>query len=302
MASFSNSIISSSAFNQLCKGQDQLHSHEYIDTETNERVNVFVDFDGHGTNHFIEAIRNSIKDGNLNILLMENKPIEAISSYFYEKKVVPYGISSGAVLSIVKIFFINNLPAKAQFHNCGDAQSLLYVNGILKYINIPHDYENPQEIEKIHAHPNFIRIIQDRGIKIISPSRMIATTPKCIVYRDGIREKFLAPTRAIGHNKVCCDESEIHEEILDPYKKYRIVIGSDGIFDMALINDISDHNILTTQNAENIVKFYSDRWLQEWFHVKSIDDSEPAGSFRFTPNEADDVSCYVIDIINFIEI
>lgn len=297
MASFlPNEIFSSSmAENQLCKGQDQVHQFEYLNALTSQKVNVFVNFDGHGSDHFIRAVRNAIADGNLNQLLMEDRPIEAISSYFYEAKVVPSGISSGVVITLAKIFFEGENPIKIQFHNCGDAQSAFYVDGILKYINTPHDLENPSEVEKLKTNPNFLYQKKDGGIKILTPSTITAAFPSLCVYKDGYTEKNLAPTRAIGHNKICCDEAEVHEESLKPGEKYRVVLGTDGIFDMVLLNDPSDNAILTTGTAQDIVQFYSARWLQPWLHMQTAESTESCGTIQFKANQADDVSSIVID-------
>lgn len=292
-----NPMYFSMAENQLCKGQDQVHQFEYFDKLTSEKVNVFVNFDGHGSDHFIRAVRNAIVDGNLNKLLSEDRPIEAISSYFYEMKVVPDKISSGVVITLAKIFFEGKNPIKIQFHNCGDAQSVFYIDGVLKYINLPHDLENPSEVEKIKTNPNFLYQKKDSGIKILTSTTITAAFPKICVYKDGWNEKNLAPTRAIGHNKICIDEAEVHEEFLEHGKKYRIVLGTDGIFDMALLNNPCDHTILTTGTAQDIVQFYSDRWLQPWFHMQTADSTESCGIIQYTANQADDVSSIVIDIM-----
>ena len=287
---------SSMAENQLFKGQDQVHQFEYVDALTSQKVNVYINFDGHGTDHFIRAVRNAIADGNLNKLLMEERPIEAISSYFYDLKVVPTATSSGAVVTLAKIFFEGETPIKIQFHNCGDAQSAFYVDGVLKYINTPHDLDNPSEVEKVKTNPNFLYEKKDGGIKILTPSNITAAFPKFCVYKDRWNEKTLAPTRAIGHTKICCDEAEVHEEFLKPGEKYRVVLGTDGIFDMALLNDPSDHAILTIGSAQDIVQFYTSRWLQPWFHMETAESIESCGTIQYKANQADDVSSIVIDI------
>jgi serine/threonine protein phosphatase PrpC len=278
-------VTLSKAIQQMYKGQDENYIGEFIDPDTQQRVYYAINIDGHGHDHCIQKLRQT----DLVPFLMKPKPIESIAQFLEDSRAIPFFISSGAVVSLALIY-----PDRIVLHNCGDSQSIVYANDKRIYINIPHDAEREDEAERVKTNTDYIGLEASRNIKLLSPTQMTPRPSTYVVYRGG---RKLAPTRAIGHTNMLFHDAEVHEIALDPQTTYRVVLCSDGAFDMALIDNEADHNILTTGDATDIVGFYVTRWLQEWQYMENETDTEPKYIFQYEAKDCDDVSACVIDIV-----
>jgi len=276
----------SKAADQLCKGQDENYTGEFIHPETKQLVRFAINIDGHGSNHVILKLREM----DLIPFLTQPDPISAISDYIYESRVVPPNTCSGAVLIIALIY-----PDRIVIYNCGDSQFIIYENEDQLFVSVPHDLDSEFEAERVKTNPDYYNIdASGRKIRLLDENKMCPSGSKYVMYKNHI---MLAPTRAVGHNNMIFHDSEIHEITLDPTKKYRIVLASDGVFDMVILDNPNDANIIKTGSAEDIVKFYVDRWLHEWSYYEKETDEVPLQKFTYKRSECDDVSACVVDVV-----
>lgn len=282
-----HTVSKSQSMKQLSKGQDQTYIGEFIDLNTNEKVDYAINIDGHGMDQCIEKLRKT----DLVPFLQMEYPVEEIQKYLIKEKAVPPYVSSGAVISIALVY-----PTRIVLLNCGDSQTILFEDGKKIYMNQPHDLDREGELEKVKNHGTFYDTTHSNNIKVLGSDKIIPIVSKYVRYRTG---NLLAPTRSIGHNGIVLCEAERFEYSMDSGKNYRIVIGSDGVFDMIVMDEVDDVNILLTKTAEEIVQKLTDRWLQLWNVMDTTDTTKFSGStIQFTPNQCDDVSACVIDIIH----
>lgn len=278
-------VTMSKAADQLCKGQDENYTGEFIHPDTKQLVRYAINIDGHGTDHCILKIREM----DLVPFLTKPDPISAISDHIYDSRIVPRDTCSGVVIVIALIY-----PDRIVFYNCGDSQYIVYENDEQTFVSVPHDLDSESETERVKTNPEYYGVDNTgRKIRLLDANRMCPQGSKYVMYKNNL---MLAPTRAVGHNNVLFHDSEIHEITLDPSKKYRLVLASDGVFDMAILDKAEDAHVLKTGSAEDIVQFYSDRWLQEWSYYEKETDEVPFQKFKYKRSECDDVSACVVEI------
>ncbi len=120
----------------------------------------------------------------------------------------------------------------------------------------------------------------------------------------------LAVTQALGHNGKTGIKPDIYFINYNNEDTIRILIGSDGFFDMICKeNNCEDDNLNSNDNynledlyeisdlpGEVILNRAVNRWLQEW-NVCPYSDRSIMRTQTFTENECDDVSLIVVDII-----
>lgn len=279
-------VTKSQSMRQLSKAQDQTYIGEFIDANTNEKVEYAINIDGHGMDNCIEKLRKT----DLVPFLQTEYPVEEIQKHLIKEKAVPHYVSSGAVISIALVY-----PTRIVLLNCGDSQTILFEDGKMIYMNVPHDLDRDGELEKVKSQGTFYDTTHSNNIKILGSDKIVPIVSRYVRYSTG---NMLAPTRALGHNGIVLCEAERFEYSMEPGKNYRVVTGSDGVFDMVVKDDDDDYNILLMKTAEEIVQIFSDRWLQVWNVMEPTDPTTLSGSTQqFTANQCDDVSACVIDIV-----
>lgn len=278
----------SHSMNQLSKGQDQTYTGDFIDEETNEKVHYAINFDGHGSDVCINKLRTM---DLVPFLKMEN-PIEEIAEYLIRQKTVIHYTSSGACVAIALVY-----TNRIVLFNCGDTQVVLFMNDKLVYISEPHDLEREGELELVKKSGKFFDITQTSTISVVAPTKIKAKTSKYVRYVTG---NMLAPTRAIGHNGIIISKADRVEFKIEDGKKYRVVLASDGVFDVAIMDNQEDIEVFAkSDDADTIVQYYSNRWLQEWSRMEQKgEDFVEVSTFRFSKAECDDVSACVVDILS----
>jgi serine/threonine protein phosphatase PrpC len=280
------SVSMSKAENQMSKGQDENFVGLAIHPETKEHVHWMFNFDGHGSNHCIRKIRAT----NPVQFLFEPDPIAALSDYLFEEKAIPENISSGAVVVLAMIY-----QTRIEIYTCGDSQAIVYKDGEMVYLSVPHDSEREDEKVRVVTNPNVSRIdTTATSMKLLTPSIGTMRPSSYVVYKDG---NMLAPTRAIGHNNKVFHDSELHIIDMESTSEYRVVLGSDGVFDLLFLENEDDRQVLAQGNADDVVNFYTKRWLQEWSYYKNDTDVEPTQVFKYRREDCDDLSACVAKIL-----
>ena len=298
MASFvapSHEVSIAGKVEQLCSGQDYFCEGNGIDAVTGEPVRWVMLNDGHGTDSCINFIR-SIPTETKSQLICSADPVNVLASYIFEsgcikelKKHFPRAEkvweSSGATAVIVKCY-----SDRIECINSGDSQFIIFKDGELVRVSEEHNCSNEKEKERIVAMNGSIKFAPSVTIKVVSETELTNVYSEYVRFPDGNQ---LATTQALGHRSKTGYAPNHHVFMLDPDSSYRIIMGSDGLFDMTMMDNAVDIEFLKTKTAAEICDKASGRWLQEWIGIMS-DGRRP--TFSYTRKEADDVSAVVIDI------
>jgi serine/threonine protein phosphatase PrpC len=112
-----------------------------------------------------------------------------------------------------------------------------------------------------------------------------------VSFPDG---KQLACTQALGHNSKTGYNPETYKFPLVEGETYRVVLGSDGVFDMTMLENSQDIQDLLTKTSRELCSKIVSRWLREW--EAHLPDKAPQ-KFRYQRHECDDVSVATVDIV-----
>jgi serine/threonine protein phosphatase PrpC len=272
----------SMAVEDMCKGQDNIRNGSSIDIETGELFEWIMLNDGHGTNTCIYFIR-SITNEKLSELMGKSDPIKAIAEHIDKSTIIRTYESSGATAVIVKIY-----SDRAECINCGDSQFIVFKDDAINFISAPHNSSN--ESEKKRILDMGLQFVPCRNIKVISEHVMTTVPTEYVLFKDLNK---LACSQALGHNSKTGYAPDKHIVKFEEKSKYRIIMGSDGLFDMLMLDNDSDLEKLNTKSAKEISDWIVGRWLYDWEgHYLDGDKTK----FKYEKHETDDVSVSVIDI------
>jgi serine/threonine protein phosphatase PrpC len=275
-----------SKINQLSKGQDYIYMDDIVDV-TGEKCKIAVVFDGHGENKVIDFIR-SISNEKMNQLLMVSKPVESLANYINENLFQSKIESSGSTMCMVKLF-----SNRIECINCGDSQVAVYKNGSLEYMSQEHNYENEKERERLKYDVTFIPA---SNIKMIDADTLINVYSEYIEWEfPGLYTK-LACSQALGHNSITGYDPEYKVIQLTENDKFKVIVGSDGLWEMIMKDDIQDVNNLYNMDANAIVEQTTNRWLQMW-NMHDVLNNKKNVQGKFTPHQCDDIAVFIADIL-----
>ena len=277
----------SSSTNQLCKCQD----YTYIDDITDivgEECKVCIVFDGHGNSAVINFIR-SIPNNTMNKLISVKNPVENLAKYININLVYNKNIVTGSTMCLVKIY-----SNRIECVNCGDSQVAIFKNGSLEYMNKEHNFSNEKERERLKDTVNYI---PSNNIKMVEIDKLISVYSEYIEWESPNGEILLACTQALGHNGITGYDPEYKTIPIIAGDKYKIIIGSDGLWDMVMVNNESDMKKLSTKNADELMDQTTNRWLQKWNMQDVLNNNPDIRECNFTSKQCDDVAIIVADII-----
>jgi serine/threonine protein phosphatase PrpC len=269
----------SGSIKPLSKNQDFIKILSGTDIETNEKWKGAFLADGHGKIQcpFMSIIKNI---QNYEELLSHTEPIQ----YIKEKiNVLTYkcDINSGMTFILVKIY-----ENKIITYSIGDSSVFIFINDNLIYNNIHHNAHNINEINRLKYRAFFEK---SKKPNIISKNEI------CMIDSNYIKFKFgnfkLAVTQSLGHHNSTGIFPEKFETEYSNDDKIRIVVGSDGYFDMHCINDEDDMNDLKILSTSELVSKAESRWKQTW---KYVDKNEPDKINLTTFPDYDDISILVL--------
>jgi serine/threonine protein phosphatase PrpC len=164
------------------------------------------------------------------------------------------------------------------------------------WTNESHKWENPAERERLLLRNPLFSAETSSTIRVLSSEAMCHAPATYVILRGTIRK--LATTQAIGHDDVYGVAPSRTLVPLVQGRKYKIIGGSDGVFDMVAQESDDEMNALYKMSATEIVDFAESRWGQEWYPVYANNPTYrgyPKRQFK-NASEKDDVSCFVIEI------
>jgi len=87
---------------------------------------------------------------------------------------------------------------------------------------------------------------------------------------------------------------ETYEFPLAPNETYRVVLGSDGLYDMTMMENVQDIQDILTKTSQEICNKTVSRWLQEW---EAHMPNKAPQKLKYPRHQCDDVSVAVVDIV-----
>uniref|UniRef100_A0A6C0EFZ7 protein-serine/threonine phosphatase n=1 Tax=viral metagenome TaxID=1070528 RepID=A0A6C0EFZ7_9ZZZZ len=280
-----HNVTITSKINQLSKGQDYIYMDE-IEDITGEECKVAVVFDGHGNDKVINFIR-SISNGIMNLLLKKSNPIQSVANHINNYLLQSSYESSGSTMCMVKIF-----SNRIECINCGDSQVAVYKNGSLEFLSKEHNYENEKERERLES---LVKFVPSSNIKMIDKDTLISVYSEYIEWDFPNSYTKLACSQALGHRNSTGHAPDHTVIKITENDTFKVVIGSDGLWEMIMKDDIADVNNLYNMDATAIVEQTTNRWLQMW-NMRDVLNNKPMVQCKFTPKQCDDIAVYVADI------
>ena len=276
-----------SRINQLCKGQDYTYIDDITD-DNEEECKVCIVFDGHGDNRVINFIR-SIPNNKMNKLVSGKTPIETLARYINSNIIYYKNITSGSTMCLTKIY-----SDRIECFNCGDSQLAIFKNGSLEYMNQEHNYKNEKERERLN---NKVIFKPSSNIKMTDENTLISVYSEYIEWNLNDIRLTLACTQSLGHDGITGYDPEIMVIPITAEDKYKIIIGSDGFWDMILLENENEMKDLYNKNVDDLMEQTTNRWLQEWNMQDLLNNNQNIVKSRFTSKYCDDIAIIVADII-----
>jgi serine/threonine protein phosphatase PrpC len=274
----------STATAQLCKGQDYVCSGHGTSSETGETFEWVMLNDGHGTNSCINFIR-SIPQEKKSELIGSPDPIQRLAAYIDDSGCVQTYELSGATAVIIKLY-----KDRAECINCGDSQFIIFKDEELIHVSKEHNSYN--EEERARMLNLGITFHSSTNIKVVSETTIASVPSEYAIFNNGI---MLACTQALGHNSKTGYDPSVFLLHLEEDVSYRFVMGSDGLFDMVMMDNPHDMEKLKTASCGDICDWASARWQQEWDAHSS---TRGHIKIKYDSHDCDDVSVAVINVEN----
>ena len=293
MALFENQTKATHSFkitskiNQLSKGQDHIYIDDTYDL-SGEKCSICIVFDGHGDDKVIDFIGSIPKD-KMNKLLIEPNPVETLANYINENIVYSKNSSSGSTMCMVKIY-----ANRIECINCGDSQVAIYKNGSLHFMSKEHNYKNKKERKRLSS--DNVNFLESGNIKMINANTLISVYSEYIEWDLPSRYMKLACTQALGHNNMTGYDPDYTTIPLTLEDTYKVIIGSDGLWDMVMVDNEQDMKRLYKMDAEKIVERTTTRWLQDWNMQDLLNHNEEIVLCKFERKQCDDIAVVVVDI------
>jgi hypothetical protein len=284
---FSHNVSIDSSVEEMCKGQDHAYHGIFIDEDTGETGKWGMITDGHGSNTCINYLR-SIPQIDMNKVMGNASPAEALFKMVNRFAEIWSREVSGATMCLVKIY-----RDRVVCINVGDSQAAVYKNGELAFITETHDSFNEKEIARLNKENPNIDFYVSQSIEITTDGKMHSVPSRYVIHNTNIT---LALTQALGHCGITGCAPDTTTIPYGPEDTVRIVIGSDGFWDMVVQKDAAEVLSFGDKSSDELLKFSVDRWLQPWEMCRDREAGKfETGSFR--KEECDDVGVLKIDIV-----
>jgi serine/threonine protein phosphatase PrpC len=277
MSSFQNKISMDCCVRGLGKNQDLAFNGS--SKLRGDKFDYGIILDGHGSHQFITFMERL---DWLYIVSIED-PWEALYSILMENNY----LEGGSTIIIMRAF-INRI----EVISVGDSSIIIHKNGVLSYINEKHIHTNPKERERLMTVPFYrgIKKSKDYIPQIRNSREMQATKSNYNYFGDDDYPQLhqLAMTQSLGHKNITGYDPERHVEYFEEIDTIHVLMGSDGLFDMLLLEkyikttpeitpsdleDIQkDNQDIIVMTATELVEKAEQRWKKEdWtyhWHIK----------------------------------
>jgi serine/threonine protein phosphatase PrpC len=238
--------------------------------------------DGHGDDTFINLIRSLQWD----VIMGKENSYEYLINIL-RNSVNLYNDNSGSTLAMVKIF-----PNRICTLTIGDSRILIFKNSQILYKSTPHNLNNKIEKERFKHETTSKKIVKKLFPFIISG---VEQEINYIKYINFNKDVTLNMTQSIGHKEITGYYPEHTCFFYDNKDKIKIVVGSDGFFDMIVLDEntteyIKDTNDLLNMNIDDLIHKVQQRWEQEWIYYWNIYNKHDFITTTFEKHTIDDIS------------
>ena len=288
MSTFSSiiasSITSSIGCRQLGSKQDHIiKSHMNIDSSTDSTTTSYYTmievYDGHGTNDCIDIIRST---NTVDIIVDCPYAPELALGMMLKKKAPLMPYDSGATFSCVKIF-----DSYVECRSTGDSEIWVFKNGVNVYKSPNHIWANLDEQARIG---HIVKPIKSLKPELLTPSSITMSDSTCVQFNKQIGQSVslqLVPTQSLGHRGITGLCPAIHRVDFTDADELRVIIGSDGFWDMVM-PEADNEFLCSCETADELCDFAEKRWKQEWDFIEDIAHPENVEKTCF--DAYDDVS------------
>ena len=271
----------------LCADQDLV----YFGSEAEYKWGVVIDC--HGTNRF----KNLLETFDWKTIMAHAEPDIKLIELVRAKRGT-YGKDSGCMLILLKIF-----SGSIHTYCLGDSRVAIYKNGERVYVNCPHNRLNPLEIERLKNLRVEFEWTKDPLPHISSSTIMRGQKQTYSKFYNeyGALLCKIAPTQALGHNEATGYQFEKHIETFTFEDDMRVVAGSDGFYDMFLLEgevaeDVEQDRVdITTMSVEQLLQKAENRWKQSWNYHWNKASPEMMFETVFPHDSYDDLSLVIWD-------
>ena len=284
----SHNVLISEHVEKMYKGQDETFTGKYID-ENGEEFDWCMIADGHGYDFCIDILRNMDKQ-QLNSIISNSNPINMLADHINtEFKNKRYNFTSGSTACLVKCH-----SNYIEIINCGDSQAAVFKNNELVLITEEHNWKNKSERERLQQlHNNKIKFKPSANIKVVGEHDLMGVYSEYIDYPD---KTYIACSQSLGHNGITGCSPSTSTVYFNETDRIRVIVGSDGLWDMVIKDNIEEMKMLSSMNGSDILQFAINRWLQPWnmFKEGNVLDFTIAS---YTRSQCDDIGFIVMDIL-----
>jgi serine/threonine protein phosphatase PrpC len=283
-----HNVLITQHIEQMCSAQDETFIGKYRD-ETGEEFDWCMVADGHGSDFCINILRNFDKN-KLNNIISKKNPIETLFEYINnEFKKYNYNYTSGSTICLVKYH-----KDYVEVISCGDSQAAIFKNGELVLLTEEHDWKNESERERLlKLHNNNIITRPTIDIKVSNNTDLIGVLSDYIRYPDNT---LIACSQSLGHNGITGCSPYVSISKFDKTDSLRVIVGSDGLWDMIMKDNIDEMNELYKMEGTDILQFAINRWLQKWNMIR-LDDPTNIVVASYERHQCDDIGFVVMDIM-----
>jgi serine/threonine protein phosphatase PrpC len=182
---------------------------------------------------------------------------------------------------------------RVEIINCGDSRAMVFKNGELAFFTVEHNWTNPAERKRVTEMGG--RFVPDQSFELMHETCMKGAYAERAYFNPLVR---LATTQALGHHR---STGYAPDTVVIPYSRgdrLRVVMGSDGLWDMVMEDLPADKHFLMTQSGEQIMDRFKSRWLQKWeMHTTNpVTGLQDIGFYAYTEKQCDDITVVAIDI------
>lgn len=294
---------------QIGSKQDDLFQGTSTNPSTGELYQYAILIDGHGHNTGVNHIRTILQTDMDTILNSENPHLEIQTrldnqmqtkinqlepSLFAEraKRNILYNTyNSGSTFLFTKLY-----ANRAEIFSIGDSEVYVIKNDEIVYHNPIHTWDNRVERERLQNRCDIcISPIDDYQPVLLSPTRIVILESHRIEYDN---KCIFVPSQALGHCGITQFAPETQTIFFDETDTYKIIMASDGLWDVFMPSHPEDRARLDTMDAEQLANLAVERWKQEWEVV--IDPANPDIIYPKTSTypSGDDVSVITITRLN----
>jgi len=279
----SHTIAIDFAIQQMSSGQDYVCNGTGVDSETGESFEYVMLNDGHGADFCINYIRGLSPEEKAECIGSPD-PIRALVAKIDGSGCVPKHRSSGATAVILKCY-----ADRAEVITCGDSQAVIFKNGDVIHVTQEHNSTNQEERLRVTSGTGYY-FTSSSSIRLVSETEL---EPISTEYANFTAGSTLACTQALGHNSITGYAPSSFTFSYEQDASYKVVLASDGVFDMMIPGSKNDMDVLGTKTSQEICDWTIARWLQVW---KYKDNKGEYQTQQYSRQHCDDVSVAVARI------